>query len=247
LFSKKILVVDDEFEISEIIDMYLSKEGFEVSIAKSGQEAVLMAGNLHPDLIILDVLLPDFDGFEVCRQIRKTMDIPILFLSCKNEDIDIILGLGVGGDDYITKPFSPSQLVARVKANLRRQRLQSAVRMHTPSSEEEAVTVYRKGPLEVDVNSYEARLNGVLIELSSKEFDLLVKLIQQPNRVFATKQLFDAIWGHDALGDYRTVMVHICNLRKKIEVDASKPEFILTVRGVGYKFNGSVSAQALPQ
>jgi DNA-binding response OmpR family regulator len=239
--GKKILVVDDEAEISEIITMYLKREGYEVHIENEGNRVAEAVKQYKPDLIILDVLLPGMDGIEVCRELRKEHDIPILFVSCKSDDTDIILGLGIGGDDYITKPFSPSQLVARVKSNLRRQQMSVQSKKEIISED-----MMEFSGLQIDLNSYTVKVNGETVALAAKEFELLVKLAQTPNRVYQTDQLFDLIWGSDSLGDYRTVMVHICNLRKKIEQNPSSPQFIHTVRGAGYKFNpeskGSLSA-----
>ncbi|QZY56091.1 response regulator transcription factor [Crassaminicella profunda] len=233
--KEKILIVDDELQIQELIRMYLIKEDFEVICASNGNEACLLALQEKPDLIILDILMPELDGLETCTKLRKTTDVPILFLSCKNQDIDKILGLSVGGDDYVTKPFSPSVLIARVKAHLRRNRL---------LSENKVEKQFLRYPgLEIDIASHSVFVNHALISLTTKEFDLLVFLAKHPNRVFYTSQIFEKIWDdHSFEKDARTVMVHISNLRKKIEKNPTKPQYIITVRGVGYKFGGSFSS-----
>lgn len=230
--GEKILVVDDESEIVELIRLYLEREGYQVISASNGNQVFDLVQQHRPDLIILDILLPGIDGIEVCRQLRKTNNTPILFISCKSEDIDIILGLSMGGDDYITKPFSPSQLVARVKAHLRRNSL-------IDRQKEDPQRLLYPG-LEIDLVSHIVKVSGRPISLSAKEFDLLSLLAKTPNRVYKIEQLFEMVWSLDSLGDPRTLIVHISNLRKKIEPNPAEPRYIITVRGVGYKFNGSI-------
>jgi DNA-binding response OmpR family regulator len=230
--GSKILVVDDESEITELITLYLEREGYEVHSADDGEEAIRIAGELQPDLIILDILLKSLDGIEVCKRIRSVSSVPILFISCKSDDTDIIHGLTVGGDDYVTKPFSPSQLVARVKAHLRRQSAIGHQRMNREIAEQLAFE-----GLVIDVAGRTVHSGEREIVLSAKEFDLLVCLAQSPNRAFALEDLYNHVWGYDSMGDTRTLMVHISNLRKKIEPDPANPVYIVTVRGVGYKFN----------
>lgn len=227
--GEKILIVDDEAEIVELIALYLRKEGYEVLCSSSGAEALEMVDKHRPELVILDILLPEMDGIEVCRLLRKSYSTPILFLSCKNEDMDIILGFSIGGDDYITKPFSPGQLVARVKAHLRRSQL---LEQH----KEESQHLTFPG-LEIDLLSRTVRVNGVLSPLSSKEFDLLLHLARSPGKVIPLEKLYKRTWGVDSNGDTRTLLVHISNLRKKIEPNPSDPKYIHTVRGIGYKFS----------
>ncbi|MFD2672989.1 response regulator [Marinicrinis sediminis] len=227
--SEKILIVDDETDILELISLYLMKEGFEVVTCQEGDQVLDMLAQHQPDLLILDVLLPGMDGIEVCRSIRKISHIPILFISCKSDDLDVILGLGVGGDDYIPKPFSPSQLVARVKAHLRRHS------MIEPNQTQPDVLIF--DGLEIHLSSHSVIVQQEEVNLSSKEFDLLVLLASHPKKVFKIDQLYEEIWGSDSLGDTRTLMVHISNLRKKIETDPANPVYIITIRGVGYKFN----------
>ncbi|MFC5699972.1 response regulator [Cohnella faecalis] len=229
--SGSVLVVDDEREITELITLYLEKSGFVVHTASNGEEALLLADSLRPDLIILDILLGKPDGIEVCRSLRASAcaDVPILFLSCKSEDCDIIRGLSEGGDDYITKPFSPSQLVARVQAHIRRRRQRERL------ADEPSDSLSFEG-LDIDFRNHEVRMNGELVTLSVKEFELLVVLGRQPNRVFSLEELYRKVWNTDSMGDTRTLMVHISNLRKKIEADPSNPVWIQTVRGFGYRF-----------
>lgn len=229
--AAKVLVVDDEVEITQLITLYLQREGFDVYVAHDGEDALRIAGTLLPDLVILDVNLGRMDGIEVCRRLRtgSCSDAPILFLSCKGEDNDIIRGLSEGGDDYVTKPFSPSQLVARVQAHLRRRRTRER------SAEEPATTIQYNG-MEIDFRSLEVRLYGDRLNLSVKEFELLSVLAREPNRVFPLEDLYRRVWQTDSMGDTRTLMVHISNLRKKIEPDPSRPRWIRTVRGFGYRF-----------
>ncbi len=228
--GEKILVVDDETEISELISLYLTKNGYSVITANTGNTALEFVVAHDPDLIILDIFLPDIDGLELCQEIRKKSDTPIIFLSCKSEETDKILGLTVGGDDYITKPFSPAELVARVKAHLRRNRILNI-------KNDNKCEVLEYPGLIIDFSSHNVIVNGKTLALSSKEFDLLALLAQNPNVVFSLGQLYDSIWGTDNIGDTRTVMVHISNLRKKIDDDPAHPKFIITINRVGYKFN----------
>ena len=232
--AERILVVDDEVEIGELLDLYLTKEGYQVAIALDGQQAIDIITNEKVDLIILDVLLPGLDGIEVCREIRKVTDVPIVFLSCRGDDIDKVDGLVAGGDDYITKPFSPREIVARVKAHLRRYRMTAAAR-------KEPLRVLRYKGLEIDLPACVVRVRGQEVYLSHKEFEILSLLAQDPDKVFSADELFERLWQMQSLGDIRTVMVHISNLRKKIEKNPAAPEYILTVRGAGYKFNGSMA------
>jgi len=226
-----ILVVDDEREITELIALYLEKEGYAVHASDNGEHAIRLAERLAPDLIVLDVSLGRMDGIEVCRALRQgaCADVPILFLSCKSEDEDIIRGLSEGGDDYITKPFSPGQLVARIQAHIRRRRTRER------GSEELMAKLSYPG-LDIDFRGMEVRLEGVLLSLSVKEFELLSVLARQPNRVFPLEELYRRVWHSDSMGDTRTLMVHISNLRKKLEADPSRPRWIQTVRGFGYRF-----------
>ncbi|OXM83220.1 response regulator transcription factor [Paenibacillus rigui] len=229
--GEKILIVDDEPEIVELIRLYLMKEGYEVLTTDNGASAFQYMEQHSPDMVILDIQLPEMDGIEICRQLRRSYHVPILFISCRSEDMDIILGLSIGGDDYMTKPFSPSQLVARVKAHLRRKQL-------LDQQKEDAQQISFPG-LEIDLLSRNVWVNGELANLSSKEFDLLALLARKPNKVVPIEQLYKMAWGVDSNGDTRTLLVHISNLRKKIEANPTEPVFVQTVRGVGYKFNAA--------
>lgn len=227
-----ILIVDDEPDIGRLLTLYLTKEGFRTLHALNAQRAIELVHQQVPDLIILDVLLPDEDGIQVCSLLRKEIDVPIIFLSCKGEDVDKVAGLVVGGDDYVTKPFSPREIVARVKAHIRRYRtLTSAKGGGKPQM------ISFRG-LQIDLVGRTVRVNNAVVPLSFKEFELLALLAQNPDRVFSADELFERLWKADSLGDTRTVMVHISSLRKKIENNPAAPEYILTVRGAGYKFNG---------
>lgn len=232
----RILIVDDDPDIRNVLEMYLAKEGFEILTATEGSEAIKDIDRYHPDIILLDIMMPGLDGYETCQAIRKKTDAPILFLSAKEDDFDKILGLRIGGDDYITKPFSPGVLVARIKAHLRRNRIAETKK----SSPTEQSLIEFPG-LSINLESCIVRVKGEVISLPAKEFQLLALLSKNVEKVFSVEQLFQMIWGEDSLGDNRTVMVHISNLRKKIEPDPTKPMYILTVRGIGYKFNGYLS------
>lgn len=237
--GEKILVADDDKDTRDLLDMYLTKNNFRVTTAPNGTSVLNLITTGQPDLIILDVLMPGLDGFEVCQAIRKESDVPILFLSAKESDIDKILGLGVGGDDYMTKPFSLAELVARVKAHLRRNRTlnKSLINKKTATVHDTMQHILKFPNLEIDLQSYIVRVNGSTVSLPAKEFHLLSLLARNPNKVFSVEQLFETVWGVDSLGDHRTVMVHISNLRKKIEPDHTNPQYISTIRGIGYKFN----------
>lgn len=227
-----ILVVDDEREITDLISIYLKREGYTVHTSENGENALRIAELLQPDLIVLDINLGWEDGIDVCRALRSGIcaHTPIIFLSCKSDDQDIIRGLAEGGDDYITKPFSPSQLVARIQAHIRRRRTRERM-------SEEVVNTLSFPGLEINFRSLEVRLKGELLPLSAKEFELLSVLAKQPNRVFPLEELYQQVWQSNSMGDTRTLMVHISNLRKKMEPDSSSPRWVQTVRGFGYRFN----------
>ncbi|MBM7616104.1 response regulator transcription factor [Alkaliphilus hydrothermalis] len=226
---KKILIVEDDVTIAELQRDYLEINGFSVDIQHQGDEGLKQAKEENYDLIILDVMLPELDGFEICKQIRRDMDIPILMISAKKEDVDKIRGLGLGADDYMTKPFSPSELVARVKAHLARYDRLSGNRNH----EKDEIKI--RG-LSIDKISRRVHMNEKEIILTTKEFDLLTLLASNPNRVFTKEELFDKVWGMDSFGDISTVTVHIRRIREKIELEPSKPQYIHTIWGVGYRF-----------
>lgn len=197
-------------------------------------EAAELAYDEKPDLILLDVVMPGLTGIELCGKIREQSDVPILFVSCKDQDMDKVLGLSIGGDDYITKPFSPAELVARVKAHLRRRNISGS--SQEPGSETTEKNTLSVGELEIDLSAHTVTVNNKAVHLTAKEFEMLVLFCKYPNRVFTSRQIFDNLWNTYGLeDDVRTVMVHISNLRKKIEANPEKPEYIHTVRGVGYK------------
>ncbi|TDF95223.1 response regulator transcription factor [Paenibacillus piri] len=225
---KRILIVEDEKVIAELERDYLEVNGYETDIASDGEQGLAMGLNGEYDLIILDLMLPLVNGFDICKQIRAQRNIPILMVTAKKEDIDIIKGLGFGADDYITKPFKPAELVARVKAHLARyERLIGA--------KETKQEVKIRGLL-IDYGSRRVFLHDQEIMLTTKEFDLLYFLAIHPNHVFSKDQLFEKLWGMDSLGDAQTVTVHIRKLREKIEIDSSNSQYIETVWGAGYRF-----------
>jgi two-component system response regulator MtrA len=230
--GEKILVVDDEAVVKKVVEHHLIREGYQVLTAADGSSVFELIRAHKPDLIILDILLPDLDGIEVCREIRKENNVPIIFLTSKRDSSDIVLGLGIGGDDYIVKPFNPSELIARVKANLRRSLLQNIACQ--PQGQNE-VLAYPS--LEIDLSSRTVLVDGTPVAFTNKEFELLALLMQNPKRVFSYNQLLELVWQFKDNADYRTVMVHVNRLRKKIEQDPSQPRYIITVRGIGYKFH----------
>ena len=225
----KILIIEDEVSIAELEKDYLELSGFEVDMEHSGDTGLEKALKKDFDLIILDLMLPGIDGFEICRRIREKKNIPVLMVSAKKEDIDKIRGLGMGADDYITKPFSPSELVARVKAHLARYErlIGSAVRSN------EIIEI--RG-LKIDKTARIVYINGEEKAFTTKEFDLLTFLAENPNHVFKKEELFNKIWDMESLGDIATVTVHIKKIREKIELNTSKPQYIETIWGVGYRF-----------
>lgn len=231
--SKKVLVVDDEESIVTLLEYNLSQAGYEVITAYDGATGLEKAKNENPDFIVLDLMLPKMDGMEVCKELRNNqINTPILMLTAKDDEIDKVLGLELGADDYMTKPFSPREVVARVKAILRR--TQNFVSVS--AKEEEDFTKIQVGDLEILPEQYEVYLNGELLEFTPKEFELLVYLTQNKGRVLTRDQLLNAVWNYDFAGDTRIVDVHISHLRDKIETNSKKPQYIKTIRGLGYKF-----------
>ena len=225
---KRILVVDDEKPISDIISFNLRNEGFEVVVAFDGEQALEKFNESNPDLIILDLMLPKIEGLEVCREIRKTSTVPIIMLTAKDSEIDKVLGLELGADDYVTKPFSNRELIARVKANIRR----SAVREEeTVESQSNDIEV---GDLTIHQDAYTVSKRGQEIELTHREFELLLYLAKHIGQVMTREHLLETVWGYDYFGDVRTVDVTIRRLREKIEDTPGYPNFIITRRGVGY-------------
>ncbi|RKD32097.1 response regulator YycF [Thermohalobacter berrensis] len=227
--NKKILVVDDEKPIADILKFNLEKEGFEVTTAYDGESAVNKTLEDQPDLVLLDIMLPKKDGFQVLREIRKKLQIPILMLTAKEEEVDKVLGLELGADDYITKPFSIRELIARVKANLRRAEISLV------NGNELIVS----DSLVIDLNKYEVKKGNTIIELTLREFELLKFLATRAGQVFSREKLLEEVWGYEYYGDIRTVDVTIRRLREKVEDDSSNPKYVLTKRGVGYYFRRS--------
>ena len=227
VYKQKILIVDDDNNIAELIALYLTKECFETKIVNDGEEALKKFASFHPDLIILDLMLPGIDGYQVCREIRHTSDVPIIMLSAKGETFDKVLGLELGADDYMIKPFDSKELVARVRAVLRR----FQVKQPAVSSNEKCVTY---PDLIINLTNYAVTYMGHQVDMPPKELELLYFLASSPNQVFTREQLLDHIWGYEYIGDTRTVDVHIKRLREKIK---DNPHWaIATVWGIGYKF-----------
>lgn len=232
--NEKILLVDDDPDMLEVVALYLTKNGYRVLIADDGFKAITVVEQEEPELIILDVTMPDLDGFELCQIIRRKTEVPILFLSSRDDDMDKIMGLGIGGDDYIPKTTSMSVLVAKVKAHLRRNRVITQ-ETHATAAYEKVIIDYPG--LVINLESAVVMVNDRQVKLSAKEYHLLCLLARNPGRVYSVEQLFELIWDEKGLGDHRTVMVHISNLRKKIEKNPDDPRYIQTLRGIGYKFN----------
>lgn len=223
---QKILIVDDDTNICELLRLYLEKDGFETVVANDGEQAVSIAQRSNPDLILLDIMLPKLDGWQVCREIRKTSDTPIIMLTAKGETFDKILGLELGADDYVSKPFDAKEVIARIKAVLRRS---------SDKSKSEAVKEVSFDKLVINLTNYELVVNGERIDTPPKELELVFHLASNPNRVYTRDQLLDEVWGFDYYGDSRTVDVHIKRLREKLE-NISDEWSLKTVWGVGYKF-----------
>lgn len=228
--NKKILVVDDEKPISDIIKFNLVKEGYDIETAFDGEEALKKVYQFQPDLILLDVMLPKLDGFQVCRRIRESFNMPIIMLTAKEEEVDKVLGFELGADDYITKPFGMRELIARVKANIRR--LSFVDTEGVPGSN----NIIYAGKLIIDLDRYEVSKEDKTIELTLREFELLKFLATQANQIFTREQLLKDVWGYEYFGDIRTVDVTVRRLREKVEEDSSEPTYIMTKRGVGYYF-----------
>ncbi len=222
-----ILVVDDEANIIELVRLYLEQEGFRVIDATDGSAALEKLENDHPDLLVLDIMLPEIDGWEVCRRVRASSQIPIIMLTARDAEVDRIVGLEIGADDYLVKPFSPRELVARVKAVLRRSQ--------SPQTEEAAKKL-QAGDLDIDPARRKVTRGEQEINLTTKEFDLLYLLAVNRGIVFTRERLLERVWGYDYAGDTRTVDVHLRHLREKLEKDPGQPACLLTVWGVGYKF-----------
>ena len=228
LRAQRILLIEDEPGLAESVRYALEAEGFVVTVAVSGFSGLDLARRTAPDLVLLDLMLPEMSGLDVCRQIRLSSDVPIIMLTAKDSEADKVTGLELGADDYMTKPFSMRELIARVRAHLRR-----AAKSGVLSESNE---VLRGGPIELDIDAHITRVGGDEVELRPKEFELLESLMRRKNRLAARHTLIDEVWGPSYFGDTKTLDVHIKRLREKLESDSSKPRHIVTVRGLGYKF-----------
>lgn len=226
--DKTILIIEDEQPIVDIIKFNLQKEGYTILEAYDGANGLSLALGKSPDLILLDVMLPKMDGFEVCKKVREKSSVPIIMLTAREEEVDKVLGLELGADDYMTKPFSIRELSARIKANLRRTIIE------TPEQSENIIT---SGELTINTERYEVQKKGKVIEITVREFELLKFLAMQPDKIFSRETLLSSVWGYEYYGDVRTVDVTVRRLREKIEDDPSTPKYIVTKRGVGYYFN----------
>ncbi len=231
--EKKILVVEDEKAIADILEFNLKKEGYAVICAYDGEDGYEKAMRENPDLILLDVMLPKLDGFEVCKSVRKSSNVPIIMVTAREEEVDKVLGLELGADDYITKPFSMRELMARVKANVRRGFSPSEESTAQAAGDENKLVF---GDIVINLKSLDLKKNGENIELTPREFDLIKFLATQPNQVFSREELMEKVWQYDYYGDLRTVDVTVRRLREKIENDPANPERIVTRRGAGYMF-----------
>jgi len=228
---KKILIIEDDQSIAELMSDYLEIAGFESLICAEGTAGLQQIEDNTYDLLILDIMLPGMNGFEILRRIRDKIDIPVLLVSARKEEIDKIRGLGLGADDYITKPFSPSELVARAKAHIAKYE-----RLKNRYAEKDVKNTFSIRGLEIQKESMRVFMNSNEVSMAQKEFELLLFLAQHPNRVFNREELFEKIWGMEALGDSATVTVHIARIREKIEADPANPQYIETVWGAGYRF-----------
>jgi len=227
---KKVLVVDDDVKTVELVKLYLNRDGYKVLTAYEGDEALRVARESHPDLIVLDLMLPGINGLDICRTLRRESDVPIIMLTARSTEDDKLAGLGIGADDYVTKPFSPKELAARVRAVLRR--LPDETLQRGPAE-------IRNGELLLNLVTHEANLGGRLLQLTPVEFKLLGVFAREPGRTFSRAQLIEKVFGYDFDGFDRTIDVHILNLRRKLEPDSNRSKYIMTVYGAGYKFSGA--------
>ena len=232
--KRTILIVDDERPIVDILVYNLQKEGYETIEANDGEEGIKLALEKKPDLVLLDIMLPKIDGLSVCKRIRQSLNVPILMLSAKDEEIDKILGLELGADDYVTKPFSVRELMARVKANLRKMDLASENSVETKPEEEQEANTISVGDLTLNLDKFEVKVRGEVVDLTLREFEVLKYLAKQPGQVITREILLEKVWGYEYYGDIRTVDVTVRRIREKIEKDTSTPKILLTKRSVGY-------------
>lgn len=231
--DRTILVIEDEQNINDILTFSLGKEGYKTLSALDGITGLEMALTENPDLILLDVMLPGLDGWEICKKVREHSQVPIIMLTAREDEVDKVLGLELGADDYITKPYSMRELAARVKANLRRSSTVPVVKESEPENQDTIIS----GDLAINVERYEVSKNGQTIDITLREFELLKFLAMQPDKIFSREKLLENVWGYEYYGDVRTVDVTVRRLREKIEDDPSMPKYIITKRGVGYYFN----------
>lgn len=231
--DSKILIVDDEIEILNLLKIALKKEGFEnIYEAQTGKDAIEKFEQNSPDLAILDVMLPDMEGYDICKHIRKTSNIPVLFLSAKGEELDRVMGLAIGADDYITKPFSLKEVALRVKIQLKRNFMISEMSKEVEEIKEKKLSF---GPFEIDEDKIEVKKNGEVIDLKPKEYKMFLYMMKHKNQIISKEKFCDEVWGEDFFGFDNTIMVHIRRLREKIEDTPSKPRYIVNVKGLGYK------------
>ncbi|WP_091611380.1 response regulator transcription factor [Micromonospora mirobrigensis] len=223
----RVLVVEDEESFSDALSYMLRKEGFEVSVAATGTDALTEFDRTGADIVLLDLMLPEMSGTEVCRQLRQRSHVPIIMVTARDSEIDKVVGLEIGADDYVTKPYSPRELVARIRAVLRRQTAEAA---------ESGAPTLAAGPVRMDIERHVVTVEGAQVQLPLKEFELLELLLRNAGRVLTRGQLIDRVWGADYVGDTKTLDVHVKRLRSKVEPEPSAPRFIVTVRGLGYKF-----------
>lgn len=230
--ERTILIVEDDQNINNILVLTFQKEGYKVLSALDGVRGLELALNEHPDIILLDVMLPGLDGYEVLKKLREKSQVPVIMLTARDDEVDTVLGLELGADDYITKPYSNRELTARVKANLRRSSYEVV-----PAPVEQAMSSITSGELSINIERYEVTKNGKVVDITLREFELLKFLAMQPDKIFSRELLLENVWGYEYYGDVRTVDVTVRRLREKIEDDPSLPKFIITKRGVGYYFN----------
>ncbi|GAB3071708.1 response regulator transcription factor [Micromonospora schwarzwaldensis] len=223
----RVLVVEDEESFSDALSYMLRKEGFEVSVAATGTSALTEFDRTGADIVLLDLMLPEMSGTEVCRQLRQRSHVPIIMVTARDSEIDKVVGLEIGADDYVTKPYSPRELVARIRAVLRRQ---------SPEANESGAPTLAAGPVRMDIERHVVTVEGASVQLPLKEFELLELLLRNAGRVLTRGQLIDRVWGADYVGDTKTLDVHVKRLRSKVEPEPSTPRYIVTVRGLGYKF-----------
>lgn len=228
--GEKIMIVDDEAVVHELLTHYLEREGFKVFSVYSGSHVLDKTAFHKPDLILLDILLPGLDGIEICHELRKKSEVPIIFITSRDAPHEVALGLGIGGDDYVKKPFNPVEVVARVRAQLRRFRKQCALQEDEPA-------VLAFGDLRINLFDRTVEMKGERVELTVKEYDLLLFLAQNPNRYFSSDQLIEAVWNHPRSISQKALMTHISNLRRKLGEDPNSPRYIATLKGVGYMFS----------